>query len=119
MASTVAADRAPTGPWLVSAPWDVAVFGGSALAAFALLLFGRQAGIADGPAPPWLFLVAVVGVDVAHVWATAFRVYLDPAERARRPGLYAGIPVAAYVVCLLYTSPSPRDRTRSRMPSSA
>ena len=24
-----------------------------------------------------------------------------------------------YNVCLLYTSPSPRDRTRSRMPSSA
>ena len=26
---------------------------------------------------------------------------------------------AEYVLCLLYTSPSPRDRTRSRMPSSA
>ena len=26
---------------------------------------------------------------------------------------------AQYVYCLLYTSPSPRDRTRSRMPSSA
>ena len=25
----------------------------------------------------------------------------------------------AYHTCLLYTSPSPRDRTRSRMPSSA
>ena len=24
-----------------------------------------------------------------------------------------------YPICLLYTSPSPRDRTRSRMPSSA
>ena len=24
-----------------------------------------------------------------------------------------------YISCLLYTSPSPRDRTRSRMPSSA
>ena len=24
-----------------------------------------------------------------------------------------------YAICLLYTSPSPRDRTRSRMPSSA
>ena len=23
------------------------------------------------------------------------------------------------IICLLYTSPSPRDRTRSRMPSSA
>ena len=27
--------------------------------------------------------------------------------------------IAQYNVCLLYTSPSPRDRTRSRMPSSA
>ena len=47
-------------------------------------------------------------------------------------GLYASVlPVIVYAllgssrtlavgpVCLLYTSPSPRDRTRSRMPSSA
>ena len=27
--------------------------------------------------------------------------------------------ITHYNVCLLYTSPSPRDRTRSRMPSSA
>ena len=27
--------------------------------------------------------------------------------------------IADYGACLLYTSPSPRDRTRSRMPSSA
>ena len=27
--------------------------------------------------------------------------------------------VEEFKVCLLYTSPSPRDRTRSRMPSSA
>ena len=33
-----------------------------------------------------------------------------------------GVPLdvaATYIICLLYTSPSPRDRTRSRMPSSA
>ena len=29
------------------------------------------------------------------------------------------IDCANYLPCLLYTSPSPRDRTRSRMPSSA
>ena len=29
------------------------------------------------------------------------------------------IPIAEDNSCLLYTSPSPRDRTRSRMPSSA
>ena len=28
-------------------------------------------------------------------------------------------PIPPYKTCLLYTSPSPRDRTRSRMPSSA
>ncbi len=27
--------------------------------------------------------------------------------------------IPSYSICLLYTSPSPRDRTRSRMPSSA
>ena len=32
--------------------------------------------------------------------------------------LYPKVPHSDYV-CLLYTSPSPRDRTRSRMPSSA
>ena len=32
---------------------------------------------------------------------------------------YYGTPTPLAQVCLLYTSPSPRDRTRSRMPSSA
>ena len=30
-----------------------------------------------------------------------------------------GFAIAQAKICLLYTSPSPRDRTRSRMPSSA
>ena len=34
------------------------------------------------------------------------------------PPLVLGMP-DIYTACLLYTSPSPRDRTRSRMPSSA
>ena len=33
--------------------------------------------------------------------------------------LYARIKNTPTTSCLLYTSPSPRDRTRSRMPSSA
>ena len=32
---------------------------------------------------------------------------------------WSRIPEDQLVACLLYTSPSPRDRTRSRMPSSA
>ena len=34
------------------------------------------------------------------------------------PGVNHIVPVDVYVPCLLYTSPSPRDRGRSRMPSS-
>ena len=33
--------------------------------------------------------------------------------------VFKNIPYAAPPVCLLYTSPSPRDTERSRMPSSA
>ena len=50
---------------------------------------------------------------------------LDFNERARENGNTArstALPVAGATqatTCLLYTSPSPRDRTRSRMPSSA
>ena len=36
------------------------------------------------------------------------------------PGAVAAVPIIdGDIICLLYTSPSPRDRTRSRMPSSA
>ena len=35
------------------------------------------------------------------------------------PGVKKQNKVIAHIACLLYTSPSPRDRTRSRMPSSA
>ena len=34
-------------------------------------------------------------------------------------GIALAYPIDVYETCLLYTSPSPRDRTRSRMPSSA
>ena len=44
-------------------------------------------------------------------------------DRARRLGVTThGLPYSAYrntIPCLLYTSPSPRDATLSRMPSSA
>lgn len=94
------------GPWLVSARWDVAVFGGSALLAFGLLVFGRLTGAVAGAVPPWAWIATVLCVDVAHVWATAYRVYLDPEEMRRRPALYLGIPVAAYVAGVLLYSGS-------------
>ena len=47
-------------------------------------------------------------------------VHVTGAGADNKQFLYYDKEVAAkYQTCLLYTSPSPRDRTRSRMPSSA
>ena len=51
-------------------------------------------------------------------WAIAHAAYtcqLAQERRRKRPTLKSDL----FSPCLLYTSPSPRDRTRSRMPSSA
>ena len=68
--------------------------------------------------------VAEQGADIARVAA----LYADYAQTAPgvtvsrfcASGLEACNQAAAQIMsCLFYTSPSPRDRTRSRMPSSA
>ncbi len=83
--------------WLFSAPVDLGVFLGSALLALALLAIGAQAGVLDGKTPEWTWVPAVLLIDVAHVWATGFRVYFDTAELKRRPWLYALVPVLGFV----------------------
>ena len=45
--------------------------------------------------------------------------YLQIVGRAKDLIITGGLNVYPKEICLLYTSPSPRDRTRSRMPSSA
>ena len=47
-------------------------------------------------------------------------VYLDSASSSQKPQSVLDVMDDVYATtCLLYTSPSPRDRTRYRMPSSA
>lgn len=83
-----------TGPWLFGKRIDLAVFGGTAAIALLLVVLGgRYGGAAE---PEWSWIVGVLLVDVAHVWSTAFVVYLDPAEWRRRPLLYGGAPAALF-----------------------
>jgi hypothetical protein len=96
----VTSARQARSPWLFSPAIDLGVFLGSALLSIALLLAAPLLGVDGGDAtssPQWSWLVAVLLVDVAHVWSTAFVVYLDPAEWRRRPALYAGAPLAAWL----------------------
>lgn len=84
--------------WIWSPGIDLAVFGGSALVALTLAALAPRFADEGGEAPIWAFVVLVIGIDVAHVWSTLFRTYLDRAELRRRPVLYAGVPVACFVV---------------------
>ena len=68
---------------------------------------------------PLMFLVGLpeeIGIVVTTTILTS--PYTGLAVLAGLP-LENGLTSAQASVCLLYTSPSPRDRTRSRMPSSA
>ena len=50
----------------------------------------------------------------------AENIFAEPAKRDTAPAVALGIAlIAARNPCLLYTSPSPRDKRQSRMPSSA
>lgn len=83
--------------WLFSAPIDLAIFGGTAVIALVLVVAGPALGAgAPDATPEWTWITGVLLVDVAHVWSTAFVVYLDPAEWRRRPALYAITPLAAF-----------------------
>jgi hypothetical protein len=53
------------------------------------------------PVPTWLWLATVLTVDVAHVHATWFRVYLEPDELRRRPVLYVLLPLLCYTAGVL------------------
>ena len=63
--------------------------------------------------------VMITANDVLHAWALpSFGVKRDAVPGRINETWFKAEKVGTYY-CLLYTSPSPRDRTRSRMPSSA
>ncbi len=88
--------RLSFGPWLFGARMDLALFAGSAAFAFGLVLVGRLLGISPGGLPEWAWLLCVLGVDVAHVWSTLFRTYLDGEELRQHPYRYTLIPLGVY-----------------------
>jgi hypothetical protein len=84
--------------WLFSRRIDLTVFLGSAVASLLLLAIGWQSGILEDDSPDWTWISAVLLIDVAHVWATSFRVYFDFDEFKRRLWLYLLVPVCGYAV---------------------
>jgi hypothetical protein len=82
--------------WLFSARADTAAFLGAALAAGLLAGLGSALGIGS-ETPLWAWVLLVLCIDVAHVWSTLFRVYLDVSELRRRPLLYFAAPLGCWL----------------------
>ena len=60
----------------------------------------------------WLEILIIVSIAIIVVGPKDFPLML------KKMGSWIGS-IKRYVSCLLYTSPSPRDRQKSRMPASA
>ncbi|MGE3315460.1 MAG: hypothetical protein AB7O26_10115 [Planctomycetaceae bacterium] len=84
--------------WLFSAPVDLAAFLGSAAVSIVLLAIGQRYGLLENDSPDWTWISLILLIDVAHVYATAFRVYFDRAEFQRRTWLYLLTPALAYLI---------------------
>ena len=101
MATQVVTDRAESPiPWLFSPTVDLLTFLGSAALALGLLALGAPLGLLESDTPDWMWIGAILMIDVAHVYATGFRVYFDRVELKRRPWLYGLTPLLAYVLGL-------------------
>ncbi|WP_428264956.1 hypothetical protein [Haliangium sp.] len=108
--SSPAAPPSPPPPgqrWLFSARVDIGVFLGSALASLALMAVGAHLGLLSADAPEWTWVTTVLLIDVAHVWTTGFRVYLDRDEMRRRPHLYLLTPLFVWILGVALYSEGP------------
>ncbi len=84
--------------WLFSPRVDLFAFLGSAIVSLLALWIGARLGVLNDDSPDWIWIPFVLLIDVAHVYATTFRVYFDVAELKRRPLLYFAVPLAGYAI---------------------
>ena len=76
----------------------------------------RQPPLWVGAAPLLIFLlVSAIDLALAKQFTDNGKAVISDALG----GVWQWMVVLLFLICLLYTSPSPRDRQKSRMPSSA
>ena len=85
-------------PWIYSPKFDLAAIIGPPVAITVVVLIwgSRFANITD--TPPWLWILLVLGIDVAHVYSSLYRTYFDKDEFQRRKTLYVVVPIACWLI---------------------
>ena len=80
---------------------------------------GKKFRIMSGSSILACVLLLAVYMGLAYLGATVSAQYTSEIGRAQLVMAIVGALMGKTGICLLYTSPSPRDRSLSRMPSSA
>jgi hypothetical protein len=83
-------------PWIGSAGFDGAFILAPGLVVTAVVLC-FPGFFASHTVTPAIWVVLIVGVDVAHVYSTLYRTYLDPAEFRQRRSLYVLAPLLGWL----------------------
>lgn len=91
-------------PWIYSAAVDGAWILAPALLATAVALALVDLGRGEAALSLWTWGLLIVGIDVAHVYSTIYRTYLDPAARSRLSGWLVLTPLAGWVFGVLLYS---------------
>jgi hypothetical protein len=93
-------------PWIHSAAIDVTFIlaPGLVVSAISLGLLGMGHGGAG--LSLWMWGLLIVGIDVAHVYSTIYRTYLDPIERPRLASWLILTPLVGWVLGVLVYSAS-------------
>ncbi len=99
--------RAAT-PWIYSAKFDLAAIIGPPVLVTAIVLAAGDRIAQISETPPWLWILLVLGIDVAHVYSSLFRTYLDPEEFKKRRSLYIAAPLLSWLIGVaLYAAAGP------------
>ncbi len=90
--------------WLSSPLWDSIWILSPAFIAVGCVLLFREQMAASTNVPLWVWVCFVLLIDVAHVYATLFRTYLDPTAFQNNKTILLAIPAIAWVCgSLLYS----------------
>lgn len=97
---------ATTQPWLASWRIDTALILSPPFLAVAFVVLFRDAFADTSGIPLWAWVVFILGIDVAHVYSTLFRTYLNPHEFNRRRTLFTVVPLLCWIFGVLLYSTS-------------
>ena len=86
-------------PWIATPSKDLWIVLPPFVVVAIALLFHTHLATIESKYSWWTWLVLIVLVDVAHVYASIFRTYLLPQAWAKQRALYVGIPL----LCLIFS----------------